>query len=85
MRLVEHLNEGAAVVDALDDLDAVEHRPGGAVPFSDHENVAGAERIDGALELGPVLDALAAGLLAIEGVDTFGAKRAKLPIEVLLD
>ena len=37
------------------------------------------------LELGPVLDALAAGFLTIEGVDTFGAKRAKLPIEVLLD
>ena len=25
-----------------------------AVPFSDHQNVAGAERIDGALELRPV-------------------------------
>ena len=41
--------------------------------------------IDGALELGPPLSALAAGLLAIEDVDTFGAKRAKLPIEVRLD
>ena len=37
-----------------------------------------------ALSSGPILHALARGLLAVEHVDTFSAKRAKLSIEVLL-
>jgi hypothetical protein len=80
VRFVQHLDEGAAV----DDLDAVEHRAGRSVPFSDHENIAGAEFVDGLLELGPVFDRFAAGLLAEDGVDAFGTKRAKLPIQVLV-
>ena len=59
MRLVQYLDQRAAVVDALDDLDAIEHRAGGPVPFGNDEDVTGAERIDGALEFGPVLDRLA--------------------------
>src|SRR5262249_55944070 len=51
MGLVEYLNHGTPCVDALDDVHAVHHRPGCAVPFSDHEHVTPAERIDGLLQL----------------------------------
>src|SRR5262245_2415225 len=84
MRLVQHLDQRAAVVDALDDLDAVEHRAGRSVPFSDDENVAGAELVDGAFELRPVLDALATGFLAVDDLNAFGAQRTYLAIEVLM-
>ena len=36
VRLVENLEEAAAIVDALHDVDAVDHRACGAVPFCRH-------------------------------------------------
>jgi hypothetical protein len=44
------------VDDALDDVDAVEHAARGAVPFGDHEAIAGAELVDCLLELRGVLN-----------------------------
>src|SRR5262245_30465546 len=57
--LVEHLDHGTPCVDPLDDVHAVHHRAGGAVPFGDHEHVTPAERIDSLLQLWPALDRLA--------------------------
>jgi site-specific recombinase XerC len=48
---IEHLDFRAAVDDTLDDLDAVNHRAGGTVPFGQHQQIAGAERVDPFLEL----------------------------------
>src|SRR5262245_13316095 len=42
VRLVEHLEEAAAVGDALDDLDAIDHRSSGTIPLSHDEHIAGA-------------------------------------------
>ena len=57
-------SERAAFVDALDDVHAVEHRPGSAVPFGHDQDVPGAELVDRLLELRAVFDVLAGGLLA---------------------
>jgi hypothetical protein len=57
--LVEYLDHGASCVDALDDVHTIHHRPGGAVPFGDHEHVTCAERIDSLLQLRPALGRLA--------------------------
>jgi len=57
--LVEHLDHGASCVDALDNVHAIHHRSGGAVPFGDHEHVTRAERIDSLLQLRSALDRLA--------------------------
>jgi hypothetical protein len=38
-------------MDALDDVDTVDHRPGGSVPFSDYEHITLAQCIDGLLQL----------------------------------
>jgi hypothetical protein len=46
---VQHLDHGTASVDALDNVHFIHHRPGGAVPFGDHEHVARTECIDGFL------------------------------------
>ena len=63
MRLVEHLHQGAPGVNALDDRDAIDHAAGTTIPLRQNQNVAGAKSVDGFLELGPVLDALAGRLL----------------------
>src|SRR5215472_2298718 len=57
--LVKHFDHGAPCVDALDDVHAIHHRPGGAVPFGDHEHITPAERIDRLLQLRPALGRLA--------------------------
>src|SRR5215831_21063820 len=54
--LVEHLDHGPPCVNAFDDVHAIHHRPGGAVPFGDHEHVARAERVDSLLQLRPALE-----------------------------
>jgi len=35
MRLVQDLDQGAAGVDAFDEVDAIEHRAGCPIPFGD--------------------------------------------------
>jgi hypothetical protein len=40
-------------MDALDDVDAVEHGTRGAVPLCHHRHVAVPERVDGLLQLEP--------------------------------
>jgi hypothetical protein len=84
MGLVQHLDQRTAVVDPLDDFDAVEHQAGRPVPFRNDQYIAGAELVDRLLELGPVLDALARGLLAEDHVNAFGPERAELAVEVLM-
>jgi hypothetical protein len=49
-----------------------------------HQDIAGAELVDRHLELGPVLDPLARGLLAEDHVNAFGPERAELAVEVLM-
>jgi len=46
---VQHLDEGAAVIDALNEVNAIDHRPGRC----NHEDVAGASAkcVDALLEL----------------------------------
>src|SRR5262245_53114419 len=56
---VEHANGGPGVDDLLQDLQAVPHRPGGPVPFSDHELIAGSEAGESLPELPPAGAALA--------------------------
>src|SRR5262249_35122812 len=43
----EHFDHCAPRVNALDDVHAVHHRSGGALPFGDHEHVPRAQRIVG--------------------------------------
>src|SRR5215510_8821178 len=57
--LVEDLDHGTPCMDPLDDVHAIHHRPGGTVPFGDHEHVTPAERIDSLLQLWSALDRLA--------------------------
>jgi hypothetical protein len=64
VRLVEDLDQGAALGDAVDEGDAVEHRTGGAIPLRDDQDVAGPELVDGLFEFGTVSDCLAGGFLA---------------------
>jgi hypothetical protein len=47
---------------AFEQVEPVAHRLGGADPFSDHEDVTGAELVNGLLEFGTVFAALAGGL-----------------------
>jgi len=68
----------------FDEVDPVEHRAGGAVPFCHHEDVARAEVVDRPLEFRAALDGLAAGFLAEDDVNAFSAKRAELAVEVLV-
>src|SRR5262249_3765281 len=56
---VEHANGGPGVDDLFQDLQAVPHRPGGPVPFSDHELIAGSEAVESLPELRPAGEALA--------------------------
>ena len=56
---VEHADGGLGVDDPLQDLQSVPHRPGGPVPFGDHELVTGREAIEGFPELWPAGQALA--------------------------
>src|SRR5262245_12391536 len=44
---------------ALDDVHAIHHRPGGAVPFGDHEHVTRTKRVNGLLQLRSALERLA--------------------------
>jgi hypothetical protein len=46
VRLVEHLQYGAARVDALNDVHAIDHAARGVVPFRQDQDVALGERID---------------------------------------
>ena len=75
VRLVEHLQQGAARVDALNDVHAVEHAARGAIPFRQDQDVALAERIDGLLELRAVLDVSTTRLLPEDGAAPFRAQR----------
>ena len=63
MRLVERLEKAAAIVDALDDINAVDHGACGTVPFCHHQCVASAQLVNGLLELRTVPDGLAVHLL----------------------
>jgi hypothetical protein len=82
--LVEHFDHGAPCVDALDDVDAILHRPSGTVPFCDNEHVSPAERIDGFLQLWPAFDRLAGRLLAVDFMAPLGAKDADLAVQILV-
>ena len=82
--LVSHLDQGSAFADAVDDGDAVAHRPGGAVPFGDDQDVAGAERINRLLELWPSLDVLRRSLVPEDFVTTLDTMGANLAVEVLV-
>ena len=84
MGFVEHLDQGAARMDALDDMDTIEHRPGCPVPFGEHEYVTLAEGVDCFLQLGPVLGGLAAGFRAVDRVAALGAENTELSIQVLM-
>ena len=77
VRLVEHLHEAAARMDPLDDGDTVQHRARGAIPLGDDEHVAGAEFIDGLLELRATLGVLAARLLAEDEIALSSAMRPR--------
>ena len=50
--LVQDPDHGATGANALDETHAVHHRPGGAVPLGNDQNVALAERVDCLFELG---------------------------------
>ena len=80
---VEDFDEGAALVDALHDADAVGHGSRGSVPFGENENVVDAEGGDRFFKFGAVSGA-GAGLLF--GENPFAArasKRRQLTIEFL--
>jgi hypothetical protein len=57
--LVEDLDQRPASVDALDQIDAVEHGAGCSIPFGNDEDVTSAEFVDGLLKFGAALDGLA--------------------------
>src|SRR5262249_6222356 len=40
VRLVQHLDQGTALVEAVDDPDAIEHAAGGTVPFGNDQYIA---------------------------------------------
>jgi hypothetical protein len=82
-RLVEELDGSAALLQPHHDPDAVHQRPSAAIPFRQHEDVIGAELVDGLLELGPVLHVLAGGLLAQDLCAALGPECGDLAIEVL--
>jgi hypothetical protein len=84
-RPVQHLDQGAAVVHALHDADAVHQAARGPVPFRQHQHTLGRQGVDGLLELGPVLNVLAGGLLFEDLVTAFSPQRGNLPVEVLID
>jgi hypothetical protein len=84
VRFVEHFHLRAAGEHAVDDGDAVHHRPGRPVPLGHHEHVAGAQRVDGFLELWPALERLAGHLLREDLVASLCAQRAELALQVLV-
>jgi hypothetical protein len=83
VRLVEDFDQRAPLVDALDDVDTVHHRAGCTIPLGHDQNIAGAELVDGLLELRPVANVLGARLLAEDEVAAFSPEGADLPVEVL--
>jgi hypothetical protein len=81
--LVEHLDHGTPCVDALDNVHAIHHRPGSAVPFGHDEHITRAERVDGLLQLRPALDRLARCLLAVDFMAPLRAQGSDLQVQVL--
>src|SRR5262249_52370199 len=81
MRLAQHLDQGAALVDAVDDADAIEHAAGGTVPLGNDQHVAFAELVDRSLELRSAHERFAGGLLAEDFMAPLGAQGADLSVE----
>src|SRR5262249_46062285 len=61
---VQHLDQSPALVDALNQMDAIHHRAGHSIPFSYDHHVTGAELVDRLFELRTVCDVLSGHLLA---------------------
>jgi hypothetical protein len=85
MRLVEYLHKATARVNALDDGDTVQHRPGNAIPFGDDKHVPGTELVDRLLKLRPTLGVLAAGLLPEDDIAVRPTEGRDLAVEVRED
>src|SRR5712672_2692649 len=64
MRLVQDLDQGATAMNALDDVDTIEHAPRGAVPLSHNQNTTCPELVASLLELRPVLAVSTTGLFS---------------------
>ena len=73
----------SAVDDLLQDLQAVPHRPGGPVPFGDHELVTGRETVEGLPELRSAGQALARRGVLENVVAALGLERPDLALELL--
>src|SRR5262249_10404256 len=80
---VEHANGGSGVDDLFQDLQAVPHRPGGSVPFSDHELIAGSEAVENLPELRPAGEAFASCGILQDLVAPLGLERPDLARQLL--
>jgi hypothetical protein len=64
--------------------DPVHHRPGRPVPLGHDQHVTRPEMVDGLLELGPVLHAATADLLAEDEIASVSPQRGNLSVKILL-
>jgi hypothetical protein len=72
---VEHADGGVRIDDLLQDLQAVPHRSGSAIPFRDHEFVARRQAVEGLPELRATSEALAGRSVLEDLVDPLSLQR----------
>lgn len=83
MAIVEHLQECAAGVDALDDVDAVAHRPGHPIPLGRHQRSPVPKRSIAFSSCGRSF-VLLPDLLGEEPIDALRSQHPDLVVEALV-